>query len=74
MYKTELLSDNKGLRITFVDLRLNHSGIYICSASNIFETVQKAVNLIVWPNGMLGNVLIIYLTVKYFIMLQSLHS
>ena len=43
--------DFKRLRILFIAVQLNHSGIYICTVSNAFETVEKTLELIVWPHG-----------------------
>lgn len=39
------------LRLVLVDLKANYSGIYTCTVSNEFETLQESATLAVWPNG-----------------------
>lgn len=53
MYSTESIhaSGRDGLRLTLLDVQLNHSGVYSCTASNKFERVKATVRLNVWPYG-----------------------
>ncbi len=49
--KTEYISDGKGLRLTFIKARQEHSGTYVCTASDQTDTRRASVNLAVWPRG-----------------------
>ena len=43
--------EKRGLRLTFQQPRLADSGIYVCQASNRFETKKSTIKLAVYPPG-----------------------
>lgn len=45
--------EGDGRRLVIHQARLNHSGLYECTASNRYQTVVGVVTLVVWPIGTL---------------------
>lgn len=56
-YSTEVKEfrdgSNTGLKLTFLDVQLDDSGVYVCKASNPIENKTAAVELAIWPEGRL---------------------
>ena len=50
-YERTKASDHEGLKIVFVSVQQNYSGLYTCTVSNQFETVQAQTKFLVWQNS-----------------------
>ncbi len=52
LLNTEYTSDGKGLRLTLINARQEHSGTYVCTASDQTNNTKRgSVSLAVWPRG-----------------------